>query len=439
MRIGDLVVDTTPLRTNREFRALFVARLVSLFGFGLTTVAIPIQVYDLTRSSLQVSLVSAAVVVPMLVGTMVGGVLADRMDRRRLILLARGSAAAVFAGLAGNAALDSPQLWVIYLCAMLNSVCNGLSATALMAATPTLVGRDQLAAAGALMVITAELGAIVGPSLGGALTASWGLVANYALTAAATVITTTLVATIRPMPPTGGVADSPLRSVAEGMRFVAGSRLITGLLLIDFCVALFTVPFALFPQLAEEAFAGGPGIIGLLYAAPGVGAMLAATLSGWTDRTPHTGRYLVLASIGAGPAVAGFGLSGGVLWLALLFLALLGAADTISEILRRALLQHHTPDHLQGRISSLWLAQTNIAPSLGNVEVGVAARLLGPATAIVVGGALCVAGSTGVAAALPALRRSSLADPSADELLAAAGAGTGDGPAATPAGRDDRN
>ncbi|GAA3883428.1 enterobactin transporter EntS [Saccharothrix violaceirubra] len=416
MRLGDLVVDVTPLRESREFRFLFAARLVSLLGFGLTTVAIPVQIYGLTGSSLQVSLVSVVIMVPMLVGTLAGGILADRMDRRKLIVPARGSAVAVFALLAVNTTFEHPQLWLIYLCAAVNSVLNGLSATALMAATPAIVGRARLAAAGALMAITAELGAIIGPSLGGVLTAGLGLAWNYGLTAVATLLTTLLVSRIRSLPPTGQPEESPLRSVVEGLRFVGRSRVIAGLLLIDFCVALFTVPFALFPELAERVFAGGPGIVGVLYAAPAVGAMIAAAASGWTDRVKHTGRYLVAATIACGVAVGGFGLSGGVLWSALVWLALLGAADTISEILRRALLQHNTPDHLQGRISALWLAQTNVAPALGSVEAGVLARLLGPVTAIAVGGALCVVTSAGVGAAMPALRESSLQDPSADEL-----------------------
>ncbi|MBW4716880.1 enterobactin transporter EntS [Saccharothrix obliqua] len=416
MRLGDLVVDTTPLRHSKEFRYLFIARMVSLFGFGLTTVAIPVQIYDLTGSSLHVSLVSVVIMVPMLVGTLAGGVLADRVDRRRLIVLARAGVVPVFALLALNALLDPAQLWVIYLCAALNSVLNGLSATALMAATPAIVGRDQLASAGALMAITAELGAIVGPSLGGALTAAFGLSANYALTGVATLVTTSLVALIRPLPPTGPVDESPLRSIAEGLRFVARSRVVAGLLLIDMCVALFTMPFALFPEIAERVFAGGAGVVGLLYAAPAAGAMIAASASGWTGRVRHTGRYLVAATVACGAAVALFGLSGGALWLALTALALLGAADTVSEILRRSLLQHNTPDHLQGRVSSLWLAQTNVGPALGNFEAGLLARLVGPLTAVVAGGALCVATSAAVGAAMPALRRASLLDPSADEL-----------------------
>ncbi|MFD4668788.1 enterobactin transporter EntS [Lentzea sp. NPDC058450] len=416
MRLGDLVLDVRPLRESRDFRYLFLARLVSLFGIGFTAVAVPVQVYRLTGSSLQVSLVSVAIVVPMLAGTLAGGALADRVDRRRLIVWARGGSVPVFLALALNAVADSPQLWAIYVCVAANSVLAGLSATALMAATPALVGRDQLAAAGALMAITAELGAIAGPSLGGVLIAAFGFTANYLLAAAATLVTTSLVALVRPLPRTGPPPSRPLRSITEGLRFALGSRVITGLLLIDLCIALFATPFALFPELAERTFNGSPGVAGLLYAAPAAGALVAAVASGWTGRVRRTGRFLVGATIAGGLAVMGFGLSAGVLWAALACLAVLGAADTTSEILRRSLLQHHTPDHLQGRVSSLWLAQTNIGPALGNFEAGLLARAVGPVAALVAGGAVCAVSAAGLAAGSPALRQASLRDAGSGDL-----------------------
>ncbi|GGN84864.1 MFS transporter [Actinoplanes lobatus] len=421
MRLGDLVIDVTPLRTSRDFRFLFAARLVSLLGLGLTLVALPLQVWQLTHSSWHVGLVSVVNMVPMLIGTLAGGILADRMDRRKLILLARGSAVVVFAVLALNAAADTPYLWVIYLSAAVNSVLNGLSATALMATTPNLVGRDQLPAAGALMAITAELGAIIGPSVAGGLTELAGLSWNYGLTAVATFITTALIAFIRPQPPAGAEPDeSPLRSIAGGLRFVAANRLIAGLLLIDMVVVVFAMPTAIFPELTERMYGDGGTVLGLFYAAPGVGAMIAALASGWTGTVKHTGRHLIWATAACGLAVAGLGLTADWLWVSLFFLALLGAADTISEILRRSLLQHNTPDHLQGRVSSLWLAQTNVGPAIGSVEVALAARLAGPATALIAGGILCAAGAVAVGASSRELRDASLHDPSADDLLDAA-------------------
>ena len=170
MQLHHLVIDVAPLRSSRDFRFLFAARVVSLLGLGLSTVALPVQVYGLTGSSLQVAGVAAVLGGSALLATLAGGVLADRYDRRRLILLARGTAAAVFAVLAVNAALPEPQLWVVHACAAANGG-TAVSNAALTAATPALVGRERLMAAGALVALSVEIGAVVGPTLAGVVIA----------------------------------------------------------------------------------------------------------------------------------------------------------------------------------------------------------------------------------------------------------------------------
>ncbi|MCP2260041.1 MFS transporter, ENTS family, enterobactin (siderophore) exporter [Streptoalloteichus tenebrarius] len=414
MRLGQMVVDISPLRTSRDFRFVFAARVVSLLGIGFTTVALPVQVYDLTGSSLQVAMVNLVLGAAMLVGTLGGGVLSDRFDRRRLILLGRGVAAAGFAGLTANALLPHPQLWLVAVCAVVNGLANGVSGTALMAATPALVGRDQLAASAALVASTTQLGAVVGPALGGLVIAGPGVAANYGVTAVGTLLTVLLVFFLRPLPPTAVPGQRASGSVVEGWRFVRRNPVIGGLLLVDVCAVVFAMPYALFPALASEHFHAGPAAVGLLYAAPAVGALLGAVTSGWTGRVAGSGRALVVAVLVWGLAITGFGLSP-TLPVALALLAVAGLANIISEILRRALLQHHTPGRLQGRVSAVWLAQTTVGPSVGNVEAGLLSRFVAAPTAVVLGGLVCVAGVLLVAAAFPALRRASLRGPSADE------------------------
>ncbi|SHE94143.1 enterobactin transporter EntS [Streptoalloteichus hindustanus] len=414
MRLGQMVIDVSPLRTSRDFRFVFAARVVSLLGIGFTTVALPVQVYDLTGSSLQVALVNLVLGAAMLVGTLVGGVLSDRFDRRSLILLGRGVAAVGFAALTANALLPSPQLWFVAVCAVVNGLANGVSGTALMAATPALVGRDQLAASAALVAATTQLGAVVGPAVGGLVIAGPGVAANYGVTAVGTLLTTVLILFLRPLPPTSSSGRRGSGSVAEGWRFVRRNPVIGGLLLVDVCAVVFAMPYALFPALATEHFHAGPAAVGLLYAAPAVGAVLGAVTSGWTGRIAGSGRALVVAVLGWGLAITGFGLSP-TLPVALALLAVAGFANIVSEILRRALLQHHTPGRLQGRVSSVWLAQTTVGPSLGNVEAGLLARFVAPPTAVVLGGLVCVAGVVLVSALFPGLRRASLRGPSADE------------------------
>ncbi|WP_157245134.1 enterobactin transporter EntS [Nonomuraea typhae] len=414
MRLGQLAIDLTPLRDSRDFRYVFAARVVSLLGIGVTGVALAVQVYTMTGSSFHVSLVSLALGGPLLAGTLGGGVLADRIDRRLLIVGSRALAGAGFALLAVNAFTPSPALWAIYACAGLIGLADGISETALMAAVPALVGRGKLTAAEALTSITTQVGTIAGPSLGGLLLAGPGFGACYAITCATTLVTTLLLLLLRPLRPDGPAARShPLRSIAEGVRFARRDRVIAGVILLDLSGTLFATPYALFPAFAAERLGGDPAALGLLYSAPAAGALLAALASGWTGRVRRPG-VVLLAAIGLwGVAIAGFGASA---WLPamLAFLALSGVGQVISEVVAGAVIQSRTPDHLLGRVSSLWLTEATVGPALGNVVAGGLARVAGPGGAAVAGGLACVAGVAGLALAVPALRRARpITDPAA--------------------------
>ncbi|MEV5311951.1 enterobactin transporter EntS [Streptomyces sp. NPDC052610] len=416
MRLGEVVVDIAPLRARGPFRLVFATQAISMVGTHLTSVAASVQIYTLTGSSVRVGLMSLALGLSLLVGLLAGGLLADRVDRRRIVLVTRAVTAVVIAGLAVNAALSEPRVWFVYVAAVLAGAASGLGGPALMAATPSLVAPGQLAAAGALITLTAQLGAVLGPSLAGLIAAGPGVAVCFAVDAAVYVVGLALLAPLPAMPPDpAGERQRPMRAMAEGLRFLRGSQVVAGLLLIDVCAVVFAMPYALFPELGTEHFGGGPSTVGLLYTAPAVGSLCGALTSGWTGRVHHTGRALIGAVALWGVAVTCFGLSPG-LWLALAFLALAGFGDTASEILRRALLQHHTPDRLQGRVGSLWLAQATAGPSVGNLEAGLVARALGSsAGAAVLGGLVCLAGVATLAVAMPGLRRATLQGPPATE------------------------
>jgi len=402
--VGRFVIDVSPLRVGRDFRFVFTARLVSLIGIGVTGVALAIQVFGLTGSSLHVAMVNAALGGPLLVGTLAGGVLADRLDRRLLMIWSRTGAGLGFTALAANAFLPEPRLWAVYGCAALIGLADGLSETALMAATPALAGRDRLAAAEALTSITTQLGTVAGPSLGGLLIAGPGLGACYAFTAATTAVTVGLLCLIRRLRPEGGERHRPVRSIIEGLSFVRRNRLIAGLILIDLSGTLFAMPYAVFPELAAERFGGGAEAVGLLYSAPAAGALLAALTSGWIGRVRRPGPVLAGAVILWGLAMTGFGLSG-ALPVALAFLAASGVGQIVSEVVAGALLQGNTPDHMLGRVSSLWLTEATVGPAAGGVLAGWLARLFTPGAAVVIGGVACMAGAVCVIWAVPALRR----------------------------------
>jgi MFS transporter, ENTS family, enterobactin (siderophore) exporter len=415
VRIGQIAIDVAPLRESRDFRRLFAGRFVSMAGNAVATTAANWQVYGLTHSSLDVGLLTLNSSAGMFIGLLAGGMLADRHDRRMLLTAVRLPQAALAAGLMANSLLGHPQLWPLYLLTFGIGLLSGLSSPASTAATPALVGDHRLAAAAALNATASQLGQLGGPALAGVLIAGSGGVAScYAIDAACFAIFAVAMTTVRPLPPVAGAQRPGLRSLAEGLRYVRHNKVVGGMLLVDTNAMLFGMPSALFPALASQHFHGGPATFGLLVAAPGLGAMVGAATSGWTGRLRRPGLVVIGAGLVWGAAIAAFGLVSS-LPLALVFLALAGMGDLISEVLRNALLQRYTPDQLRGRVSSLYLAQVTTAPALGNVEAGGVARLAGLEFSVVSGGLACVAGALVLGALIPALRAASLHAPSAED------------------------
>ncbi|MFF3019086.1 enterobactin transporter EntS [Streptomyces sp. NPDC057939] len=412
MPLRDLVIDIEPLRTSPDFRAIFIARVVSLFGLGMATVALSAQVYGLTRSTFDVAVVSMIMSITVLLGSLWGGVMADRNDRRTLIVRARGAAALAFAGLAVNAMLDDPSQWAIHLCVAWDGLATGVSFTALMAVAPTLVRPDQLPAAGALISLTGEIGSITAPFLGGVLLALTGPAPVFAFAAVTTALTAFLISRIRPLPPVAEDPDADDEDADSGSLLVAfrhawHNRVVGGLVLLGGVTALFNVPVVLFPEMVDRQFNGGEVMLGLLYSAPAVGAVAVSATSGWLTRTARPGRLLLLAAFVGGLATIGFALSGNV-YLACAALAVGGACGTVYEILEYALVQHSTPDRLRGRIVSVITTQGTTGDIIGDVEVAAVARWFSPAGAALLNGAVCAVAAVAVAIAVPGLRRATL-------------------------------
>ena len=410
MRIGQIAIDVAPLREGRDYRLLFAGRFVSMAGNAVATTAASWQVYGLTSSPLAVGLLTLGSSVGMFTGLLAGGMLADRHDRRLLMLASQAPLAVLSALLTVNSLLPHPELWAVYLLVLLVGALSGLASPASTAAVPALVGTDRLAAAAALNAMGRQLGSLGGPALAGALIAGPGLASCYAIDACCFAIFGLTAWFIRPLPPTVRAARPGLRSMAQGLRHVRHNAVVGGMLAVDASAMIFGMPESLFPAIAREHFHGGSATFGLLAAAPGLGALLGAATSGWTGRLRRPGVVVIVAGLAWGAAIVGFGLSGSLL-IALVFLALAGMADLISEVLRNALLQHYTPDELRGRVSSLYLAQVSTAPSLGNVEAGLVAQLFSVGISVVSGGLACVAGALVLGAINPALRRAKLGFP----------------------------
>jgi MFS transporter, ENTS family, enterobactin (siderophore) exporter len=418
VHIGQIVIDIAPLRESRDYRRVFSGRFVSMAGNAVATTAASWQVYGLTHNSLAVGLLTLAASAGMLIGLLAGGMLADRHDRRMLLAVVLLPQAALAALLMANSLLSHPALWPLYLITFGIGLLSGLSSPASAASTPALVGEQRMPAAAALNATASQLGQLGGPALAGLLIAGpGGLASCYAIDAACFAIFALSLIGVRPLPPTVRAQRPGLRSLAEGFRYVRHNAVVGGMLLVDTNAMIFGMPSALFPALASTHFHGGAATYGLLVAAPGLGAMIGAATSGWTGQLTRPGIVVIAAGIVWGGAIAAFGLVRS-LPLALVFLAVAGLGDLISEVLRNALLQRYTPDQLRGRVSSLYLAQVTTAPALGNVEAGGVARLVSPGFSVVSGGLACVAGALVLGVMIPALRGARLSGPGPEHAAA---------------------
>ena len=391
--------DLRPLRRHRDYRLLTVGQSVSFFGSMVTYVAVPYQVYELTRSSLAVGLVGAVQMAAILALAFLGGALADAADRRRLVQWSEAGELACCLALVANAALDRPQVWVVFVLAAAMSGLNAIQRPALQGLTPRIVDRDELTAAGAIDALTRTVGMIAGPAFAGVLLASAGLEVAYGVDAATFAVSLVALMLMRASPPPPDAERPSVRQVIEGLRYARSRPELIGTYLVDMAAMFFGMPMALFPALAERY--GGSAALGALYAAPSVGAFLATVTSGWTGRVHRHGRAITIAAVLWGLAIVGFGLAPW-LWLALLGLTAAGAADMVSGIFRMSIWNRTIPDHLRGRLASIEMLSYTSGPLLGNAEAGAAASLLGLRGAVTSGGVLCIVAVGATAAALPA-------------------------------------
>jgi MFS family permease len=392
-------VDVGLLRRRREFRLLITGQVTSDLGSMVTFVALPYQCYQLTHSTLTVGLLGAAEFLPIMVLALLGGAMADAFDRRRLMQLAEVASLVVACALIANALLDAPRVWVLFVASALMAAATAIRRPPMDSLVPRLVERDELKSAAALHWSLADLAQLTGPAFAGLLIAGAGFAAAYAVDAATFLVALATLAVIRTPPPPPDAAPPSWKGVLEGIRYARSRPEIVGTYVVDMNAMFFGIPLALFPALSQRF--GGAEIVGLMYAAPSAGSLLATITSGWSRRVHRHGRAIVCAAAGYGVAIIGFGLAD-ALWLALLCLAVSGGADAISGLFRGVIWNETIPDELRGRLAGLEMLSWSSGPTLGNAEAGAAAALLGLRSSIVVGGAICAGGSAAIAAALPA-------------------------------------
>jgi MFS family permease len=408
-----LAVDVAPLRASRDLRLLVLGNFITGLGTQATLVALPYQIYLQTRSPLLTGLLGAVELGPLIAMSLYGGALADRLDRRRLLLLDQLALVAIAAALAAGAFAGSPSLAVLYPLAALLAGFSAIQNVARSAIVPNVVERPLLRAALALNFGLYQLTMVIGPALGGVVIALAGLGWAYAIDAISCLGMVLAVIAMGAQPPHSLHAHSSIRrSILDGLAFVRSSRALIGSFGIDLAAMTFGMPRTLFPVLSLTVYHAGAAGTGALFAAVSAGATLAALTTGWLGRVRRLGRVVIWAVLGWGTAIALAGLMRS-LWPALVLFALAGAADSVSAVCRSTINQTVTPDAMRGRMSAVFSLVVTSGPRFGDIESGAVASLSTPRFSVVSGGVGCVIAAALIARAFPALLRydSALAEP----------------------------
>jgi MFS family permease len=397
-------IDTTPLR-NRAFRRVFGGVAVTMLGQQMTLVAVPYQVYELTGSSLMVGVTSVVALVPLIVFGLLGGAIADAMDRRTLLVVTSIGAAVTSALLAVQALLPGDgNLVLLWVLTALVSGFAAVNQPTRSAVIPALVGADGVAAANALSMTVRQAGVIVGPLLAGLLIGTGGLPVTYTVDAIGFVAAVFLLRGLPSLPPGGGARrlhlGNAVRGVWEGFAFLRTQPVLLMTFVVDVIAMLFAWPQAVFPELSQTTLAGDANSLGWLFAGVSIGSLVMGLTSGWVSRVDRQGAVVLGAIAVWGVAIIGFGLAN-TLWLAVLCLAVAGAGDMVSAVLRSSMLQTAAPDEMRGRMQGVFIVVVAGGPRLGDLRAGVLASTFGVSVAMVSGGVVILVAMAVVAVAVP--------------------------------------
>ncbi|HEU5100141.1 MAG TPA: MFS transporter [Roseiflexaceae bacterium] len=388
---------------SRDFSLLWFGSFVSQAGSQMHVVAVSWQIYELTKNPLALGAIGVARIVPLVLLALGSGVLADALDRRKLMLFSQIAMMLCSAALAAASSLGIITVWWIYIVTALSSAAGTLGMPARQAIVPSLVPREQLSSALSLNIISWQAATIMGPTLGGLIIAGWGVSWVYWIDAASflAVIAALLVMRVGAM--VGERRPVNLRAALEGFAFVRSNTLIWSTMLLDFLATFLGSATVLLPLFATDVLKVGPQGVGLLYAAPSIGAVAASAILSVRGPMRRQGPILLIAVALYGLCTAIFGLSSSF-WLSLLMLIGVGASDTVSMVVRQTIRQLTTPDEMRGRMTAVGMLFFAGGPQLGEIEAGVAARLLGGPLSVAAGGLACVLMVGILSATTPGLR-----------------------------------
>ena len=399
-----ILTDLGPARRSPAYRRLLIGQVVSMSGTQLTVVALPVQVFAITGSSFSVGLLGLVSFVPLLIGGLYGGAIADSMDRRRLAMLTSTLLAATSALLIVQAVTHLHSVAVLYALAGVQALLAGVDSPARSAIIPRLVPVQDLPAAGALSYAGMTLATTVGPLVAGLLIAGPGLGITYGIDTLSFAAAFIAVLRLPALPPEGGGTKAGHASVLEGLRFLRTQPVVTMTFAVDLVAMIFGMPRALFPALAAHRFGGGARTVGYLYTALAAGGFIGTVFGGWFSRIKRQGMAVLVAVAAWGAAVVGFGLVDSLI-PALIVLTVSGAADAISAVFRGVILQTATPDAMRGRLQGVFIVVVSGGPRLGDLESGAAASIFSLQGAVLSGGLAVLVGVAVLAAAVPSFRR----------------------------------
>lgn len=410
MKMPKIMLDFSLLKENPNFRMVFIARMMSILALGMMTVAVPIQIHQMTGSTLQVGMIMALDGIGMFVGLLIGGVLADKYDRRKLILFARTTCGIGFGALALNSLLAESSLVALYVLSVWDGFFGAMGMTALMASLPVIVGRENLPSAAALSMLTVRMGMVLSPAIGGLLISFGDVSWNYLAASVGTLCTLFPLFKLPSMKPSHDAPENPLLSLYEGVKFLFSNKVVGCVVVFGTLETLATAVRVMFPALALETFTGNAANAGLMYSAIPLGAMVGALTSGWVKQSQRPGMVMIYATMGTFLAIVAMGLAGNY-WLFLSILVIYGYLGSVASLIQYSIVQGHTPDHLLGRVSSLWTAQDVTGDSMGAIGLGALGKVMAPAMSIFSFGL----GATGVGMLMVILfrplRRAKLFDP----------------------------
>jgi len=395
-------IDLSPLKKYRDFRLLWTAGLFSYFGSMITFVALPFQIKELTNSYWAVGLIGAVEIIPLTIFGLYGGVLADYVDRKKMIWLTEFGTLIATAILFLNSLREKPSVILLFVIAAIFAALSGLKRPSQDAILPRLVSHDDLPSASALMSLRWQFGGIVGPSAGGIIIAAYGAGAGYLVDCCTFIASLALLWRVRSVPPLGKTTPPSVAALMEGIRYAYNRKDLLGTYVVDLAAMFLAMPMALFPFWADAI--GAPYALGFFYSSITIGAVLVTLMSGWMRNYTHHGRAVVIGALGWGVAIVVAG-STDSLYLVIGSLIVAGAFDQVSALFRGFIWNQSIPDELRGRLAGIEMLSYLLGPLGGQARAGGMAAMTSLRTSIVGGGLLCIGFVSAISAVMPKFRK----------------------------------